>query len=172
MRYTVWLVQMDNVSKDTIYVLDTSSIIQIKCDVKAEHQWELAKNMERMVEQEKITFPRQVTREIRGQLHTDLPEAWVLGVDRKIVIDCEPGHEYIEEVMDKAGNVIESDTDSDPADPYVLALALQIWRSDRDVVVVTEDITDRPLKISIKKACQILGLSMLRLEDFRSDIMV
>ena len=44
---------MDNISRDTIYILDTSLIIQIKRDVKAEHQWELAKIMEQMVEQEK-----------------------------------------------------------------------------------------------------------------------
>ena len=78
MRYTGWLVRMDNISRDTIYILDTSLIIQIKRDVKAEHQWELAKIMEQMVEQGKITFPHQVTREIRGQPNTDLPEAWVL----------------------------------------------------------------------------------------------
>ena len=146
-------------------------IIQIKRDVKAEHQWELAKVMEQMIEQRKITFPRKVTREIRGQKHTDLPEAWVLGVDRKIVLDREPRPEYLEEVMDRAGDVIESDADSDPADPYVLALALQMWRANMNIIVVTEDIKDRlPLKISIKTACHRLGLPMLDLEGFREDI--
>lgn len=36
MRCIGWLVRMDNASEDTIYILDTSSIIQIKRRVKAE----------------------------------------------------------------------------------------------------------------------------------------
>ena len=61
--------------------------------------------------------------------------------------------------MEKVGNVIEPDTDSDPADPYVLALALQLWRENKRVCVVTQDIVDRlPLKISIRSACARLGL--------------
>ena len=68
--------------------------------------------------------------------------------------------------------MIESDSDSDPADPYVLALALQMWRASMNISVVTEDIKDRlPLKISIRTACGILGLPMLDLEGFREDIM-
>ena len=69
--------------QDRIYVLDTSSIIQLKLELRAGWQWELAKYMERMVEKGTITFPRQVTREIRSNKHVDLPEAWVLGVEHK-----------------------------------------------------------------------------------------
>ena len=63
---------------ETIYVLDTSAIIDLKRVVKAKDQWSLAKYLETMVEKGRVTFPRQVTRELAGQRHIDLPEAWTL----------------------------------------------------------------------------------------------
>ena len=63
-----------------------------------------------------------------------------------------------------APDVIEEDAENDPADPYVLALALQLWRENEaeECYVVTEDNVDRvPLKISIRTACTRLGLNCM-----------
>ena len=149
---------------DTIYVLDASAIITFKRVVKPKNQWGFAKYLEDLVTSGSITFPRQVAREVGGQRHTDLPEAWALGVERDIVIRRDPDSHYVEEVMMTAGDVIEEDAENDPADPYVLALALQLWRENeaRECYIVTEDVVDRvPLKISIRTACLRLGLNYM-----------
>ena len=168
MRWPGWSIRAASVENDWVFVLDTSSIIQIKRIIPAREQWELAKNMERMVEKGSIVFPRQVTREISGQKHTDLPEAWVHGVDSKIENSHrEADPEYLEEVMDKARAVVEYDAEGDPADPYILALALQMRKEGKQVWVVTEDVEDRlPSKISIRTACRRLGLPMMQIEEF------
>lgn len=154
---------------DTIYVLDTSAIIAFKRIVKAKDQWRFAKYLEGLVEDRRITFPRQVTREVAGQRHIDLPEAWALGVEPDIGILRSPNPEYIEEVMRVAGDVIETNAENDPADPYVLALTLQLWRENHasDCHLVSEDKVDRiPVKISIRTACVRLGLIFMDARDF------
>ena len=158
---------------DTIYVLDASAIITFKRVIKPKDQWGFAKHLEDLVTSGSITFPRQVAREVGGQRHTDLPEAWTLGVERDIVIRREPDSHYVEEVMRTAGNVIEEYAENDPADPYVLALALQLWRESeaRECYIVTEDVVDRlPLKISIRTACLRLGRNYMDTREFARDI--
>ena len=158
---------------DTIYVLDTSAIIAFKQVVKARDQWGFAKHLERLVESGKITFPRQVAREVGGQRHIDLPEAWALGVEPDIVLRRRPDPDYVEEVMMVAPDVIEENAENDPADPYVLALALQLWRENKaeEYYVVTEDNVDRvPLKISIRTACTRLGLNCMDTRNFAEAI--
>ncbi len=158
---------------DTIYVLDASSIIAFKQVVKARDQWGFAKHLEELVESGRITFLRQVAREVGGQRHTDLPEAWALGVESDIVARRRPDPEYVEKVMAKAGDVIEANAENDPADPYVLALALQLWTENeaRECYVVTEDKVDRaPIKISMRTACVRLGLDCMDIREFSEAI--
>lgn len=158
---------------NTIYVLDTSAIIAFKQVVKAKHQWRFAKHLEELVKGRRITFPPQVTREVAGQRHIDLAEAWALGVEPNIVARRIPDPEYVEDVMEVAADVVEADAENDPADPYVLALALQLWREHepRDCYVVSEDKVDRlPLKISIRTACRRLGLNFMDTRDFANAI--
>ena len=72
-----------------------------------------------------------------------------------------------------APDVIEEDAENDPADPYVLALALQLWRENEadECYVVTEDNVDRvPLKISIRTACARLGLNCMDTRNFAEAI--
>lgn len=158
---------------DTVYVLDASSIIAFKQVVKARDQWGFAKYLEELVASGRITFPRQVAREVGGQRHIDLPEAWALGIEPDIVVRRSPDPRYLEEVMAVAADVIEANAENDPADPYVLALALQLWRENEaeDCYVVTEDQVDRlPIKISIRTACMRLGLNCIGTREFAEAI--
>jgi rRNA maturation endonuclease Nob1 len=154
-------------SCEAIFILDSSVIIELKRKVPADRQWELAKRMELMIEKGRITFPPQVLREIRGQPHTDIPEAWVLAVAPKITHPNTPAYEHVEVVMDVAADLIDVDTEIDPADPYVIALALEMYGEGFDVCVVTADVVDRePLKISMRTACERLRMPWMDADDF------
>ena len=96
---------------------------------------------------------------MRNERHHDTPETWALNAYEYVPNSLEPSMDTVIEVMDLAGEVVEADAEGDPADPYVLAQALEIERSGRNVRVVTEDRTDRlPLKIAMTTACEKLGL--------------
>jgi len=154
-------------SCDGIFILDSSLIIQLKRAVAADLQWELGKYMETLVEEGRITFPPQVVREIRGQQHTDIPEAWVRAVAPKISRPNDPAHEQVEAVMAVAGDLIDADTEIDPADPYVVALAREMAQSGLEAYVVTADVVDRPpLKISMRTACERLRLDWMDIDEF------
>ena len=158
---------------EVIYVLDTSAIIAVKQVVKAKEQWGFTKHLERLVKSRHITFPHQVAREVRGQRYVDLPEAWTLGVEPHIGLRRRPDPEHVEQVMAVASDVVEANAENDPADPYVLSLALQLWREEesKECYVITEDNVDRvPLKTSIRTACLRLGLDYMDTRDFADAI--
>lgn len=149
------------------YVLDTSLIIQLKRGVPANRQFELAKHMEELVERGRLVFSPQVLREIRGQPHVDLPEAWALHVESKIRRPNNPSYDRLEEVMAAAPELVEADAEGDPADPYVVALAMELLDDDNEVCVVTHDLVDRmPIKISMRTACDRMGVPFMSMEDF------
>jgi hypothetical protein len=154
-------------SCDSVFILDTSLIIELKRAVSASRQWELAKHMEALVEAGRIAFPTQVRNEIRGQTHTDIPEAWVLAVSTKITRPTNPAYEHIETVMEVAGDLIDADSEIDPADPYVVALAREMLTDGLDACVVTADVIDRiPLKISMRTACERLAIPWMDVTEF------
>lgn len=154
-------------SCDGVFVLDSSLIVQLKRAVRADRQWELAKHMEELVVAGRIIFPPQVLREIRGQQHTDIPEAWALAVSGKISRPNNPGWDHVEAVMAVADDLIEADAEGDPADPYVVALARDLRGGGVDACVVTFDVVDRlPLKISMGTACERMSLPWMDLDEF------
>lgn len=154
-------------SCEATFVLDTSLIIELKREVAANRQFELHKHMEELVEADRITFPPQVLREVKGQAHIDVPEAWVLAVAPKIKQPNNPSYDRLEEVMTAAPDLIEADAEGDPADPYVIALAMEVAESGEELCVVTVDLVDRlPIKISMKTACDRLAVPVMSMEDF------
>ena len=142
-----------------IAVLDTSSVIEAKRFIAPQRQWAFFECLKQMVQSGEVCFPRAVRDELRNERHHDTPETWALNAYEYVPNSLEPSMDAVIEVMDLAGAVVEADAEGDPADPYVLAQALEIERSGRNVRVVTEDRTDRlPLKIAMTTACEKLGL--------------
>ncbi len=66
-------------------------------------QWQFVKDLEVLVERGRITFPRQVARELSGQRHTDLPEAseivmWPSAAfEGEVWRHCNPGYDPLSE---------------------------------------------------------------------------
>ena len=84
----------------------------------------------------------------------------------------EPREDALAEVMRLAGDVVEADAEGEPADPHVLAQALEFRRRGQThVVVVTKDREDKPgIKIAMTTACDILRLAHCSLPDFLEEI--
>lgn len=152
-----------------IWVFDASSIIQIKHDVRAGDQWGVLRRLEDLVEAGTLAIPREVAREVRAAAHPDAPGVWVAGVEGKLEHPLDPDVNILSEVMaSPAGRVVDTEKPID-GDPYVLALALQLSRAGCEVSVVTEDVNDRPNRISMATACDHLNLSHIRLNDFLAE---
>ncbi len=71
--------------------------------------------------------------------------------------------------MKVSGDVVDVNKASEDADPWVLALALQLQESMLlKICVVTEDTVDRN-RLSMITACERLNLRSCRIRDFLSN---
>ncbi len=145
----------------------TSALLEVACcGLSHENQVKVFKGMSDLAPQGRIAVERHVFKECSG-VYFDLPAGWVSFVSTRLVHPVEAMAPFIGRVMAVAGNVIEQNALNDPADPYVLALALQLQADGHNVCVVTEDRRDRlPKKISMATAADRLGLPWCDLQAF------
>lgn len=148
-----------------LFVLDSSSLFHIKSHVPPSDQWRLFETMKDLVLDGRIAVPRQVIAEARNVRHHDGPEIWLLGIAPDLQHPKNASIENQAGVMAAVGSrVVDPDAEGEPADPYVIALALDLMKEGQDTVVVTEDYIDRPPMISLATACHELEVTTWRLE--------
>lgn len=128
---------------ERVWILDTSALVEAKSALSVADQWQTFKQLEDMVRAGTVALPRLVIREISEIAHPDLPGAWAPGVRDIQQHPLDPEWEHVQRVMAEAGDVVDPNKTKDDADPYVLALALQLALQGLDVSVVTEDRVDR-----------------------------
>ena len=153
-----------------ICVLDTSTLLYFKREVGLDEQWDLLSQMRDLVISGALAFPRQVHKELSVAQYPDAPGAWVGGA-AKLVCHPQPSDDTMSRVMEVAGQLVEVNAapDREVADPYVAAMALELVERHPGsrVVVVTDDVVDRlPSKLSLRTACERLGLEQCRLGPF------
>ncbi|WP_143030073.1 PIN domain-containing protein [Pseudonocardia oroxyli] len=141
-------------------MIDANIMIDMKSTVGVDKLWALLLEMGQRVELGALTFPRQVATELSGVKHPDAPGAWIAHAKNSLR-HPQPTEQTMVRVMGVASDVVAADETRDPADPYVLAMTLELMERHpaSQVVLVTNDVIDRqPLKISVRTACGRLGL--------------
>ena len=151
-------------------VLDTSAIVEAKRAIAAERQWEFFERLQDLVLDRKSTS-RGPSGTSCGRRGTTIRPRRALNVYEYMDHTYEPGEDAVAEVMRRAGDVVEEDAEGEPADPYVLAQALEFSRRGLDIVIVTEDRVNRmPIKIDMRMACERLGIVWIALEAYMAEI--
>jgi rRNA maturation endonuclease Nob1 len=150
---------------ERVWILDTSALVEAKSALSVADQWQTFKLLEDMVRAGTVAMPRLVIREISEIAHPDLPGAWAPGVRDIQQHPLDPEWEHVRRVMADAGDVVDPNKTKEDADPYVLALALQLLEQERDVCVVTEDRVDRN-RIAVTTACDRFGIPHCSVRDF------
>ena len=151
-------------SPPVIVVIDTSVLIEFKQVVGIEQQWALLMEMSARVTAGAVAFPRQVVAELSAVRHPDAPGAWIASAKRSMC-HPEPVEETLVRVLAVADDLVEVDNPNDAADPYVVAMALELAERHPEsrVVLVTNDVVDRlPVKIALKTACDRVGIPPVR----------
>lgn len=148
-----------------VWILDASSLVEAKFVLAVGDQWSTFKLLEDMVTRGEVAMPRLVIREVAEIAHPDLPGAWAPGVRDSQVHPLDPDWKHLSRVMLEAGDVVDPNKSTEDADPYVLALALQLVEEGFRVVVVTEDRIDRH-RIAVTTACTRLGVDYCSVRVF------
>ena len=159
------------VTASEVWVIDACALIQVKHEIAPHLQWGFLERLKGMVMSGAVCFPRAVRNELQQARFIDTPEAWALDVCGQVQHCYDPADDVLARVMAVAGDVIDSEAEGDPADPYVLAQAVELLDAGRTVCVVTNDLIDRkPIKIAMSTACIRLGLPWCDLAGFMSSL--
>lgn len=155
----------DEVSGFRIFIVDTSAVVRLKTVPVAE-QWATLQLLVSLVQQGRMGFPKQVVQEgVDRAQHPDAPGAWLAHV-APFQQHPEPESVTLRRVLE-AATLVEVTADHDVADPYVVAMALELKDEGFDVVLVTHDKVDRlPVKESIATACDRLDIVHCELDAF------
>lgn len=160
---------------EEIWVFDTSSIIELKVIFTEDIEDILAK-LEVLVAEERLGFPVQVRMELERRI--DALTEWATRIDRDFLGGgFTPADHLVAEVKAKAKNVVDMakplDEQEVEADPFILAMALQLQRGGHNVTVVTEEnreygpsLTRPEGKISLKTAGGLLGIRIVKVRQF------
>ena len=151
-----------------VFIFDTSSLVELK-HVSREAREVAKEAMNFLAKDGRLLFPTTVLKELSAyQGKNDLPMRWA----DKHRGDClkDPIMTTVASVMASVPDVIDSEKVSgeEEADPYVLALGMDVRSDGLDPVVVSEERNDKH-RLSMHTACGLLRLHKLDLRSFVRD---
>ena len=160
-----------------IFVVDTSSIIQVRQDMSQETQAKKTSVYQKLIHAARadvLVFPKAVIDEIlvgptKAAKGPDPAADWATACKAMAV----PNDELFDEVREVLGQVpdlldVAKTATTDEADPYVVGLALKLQREEHQVIVITEETKDSPVKTSMRSACGVMGLPTISMRVFLS----
>jgi len=137
-----------------MWVIDSSSIIEIKPKVPKTHRDGVIGELEKLIVSGNLVYPSQVVTE----LEDDDTFADFVKKHKAQATRHGPLFEQVKELLKDAQikRVLDhTKVGKDEADPYLLALALHLKAQAIDVTLITEEKRDRPDKLSLSSACGI-----------------
>ena len=145
-----------------IWVADSSSIVDLKIIPHALRP-QIIKHLDALVGNGRLIYPRQVLEELKSYaspkaLKTDLPYSWAKGHEVKA---CHPDRLVAEAkaILDAHSDLIDPDAvGTDPADPYLVALAQKLRNGGVDARIVTNDTRQINNKVSVAAVAGLLGI--------------
>jgi len=150
-----------------VWVIDTSSLLGIRETFGKARETKLLAKLSELVGAGSLIFPPEVVGELERGAAAD-PDPVLLWARRnREQAEKRANLETLKAVLKVVPDVLDPEAPYEPADPYVLALALdQQGLGLYQVTVVTEDRKDKPTKPSLATAAGILRLPTVPLHAF------
>ena len=152
-----------------IWVIDTSSINEVRRFVPAPVRQKVYDNLSAMVNDGALVFPVQVFDELdrfKNKAKPDGPFEWAK-LNKRAAAVYDPLYDHLKNVLahPQVKNVLDPEKDHEEADPYILAMALKI-NEKTPVRVLTQDRMSKPSKPSLADACGLLRIVTLTMAPF------
>ena len=147
--------------RSVIWVIDSSSIVDLKIIPHALRP-QAIRHLDALVGDGRLIYPRQVLDELKGYapakaLKSDVPYSWAKGHEARA---CHPDRLVSEAkaILDAHPDLIDADSaGTDPADPYLIALAQKLRGGGVDARIVTNDTRQINNKVSVAAVAGLLG---------------
>ena len=155
---------------NVIWVVDTSSVAQVRRSVENAKKKHVFQSMTALVQSGNLVFPKQLVAELGRMADPKSPDAqyqWAKENESKAT-EHAPNLDEVQRVLAEVPTVLDADKDTgvEEADPYVLALAVQLHNQGKEVRIVTEDARDIPTQMSLRTAAGLLGIPSVPLTAF------
>lgn len=156
------------------WIIDTSSIVEVRRAYRREEQPVVYARLTRLVDQGVLFFPREVLNELRdGAIAgSDLPLDWAEACAERATSQGTVIEEVRTLVLPRVPSVLDHTKvgGADEADPYMLGLALRLVALGRRVTVISQEIRDRPDKMSMSTASGLLDLPCVPIVPLINDL--
>lgn len=150
-----------------VYVIDSCSLIDTKKRIKPAYQWDFFNDtMTNMVECGGLIVTTQVERECGKVQHPDVPGAWVLAKASASPHIRDPSYGMVATVMTEWPDLIDPEKETEDADPYVIARALEFQRDGQAVCVVTDETIKHPQRVTVSTVCAAYSIDAIKLDQF------
>jgi hypothetical protein len=152
-----------------VWIIDSSSIIAVREQVSRAHERKVFNALSSMANGSRLLWPPEVTQEVEAALIADSAAVWVRA--HRLPGERTPKLETVKSILRKAPSLVDPDATRDQADPYVVAVALEIASDDLFaplVTIITEDRRDKPTKLSLATAAGLHGIPTIPLLAFLS----
>jgi hypothetical protein len=152
-------------------VVDSSAAIDLKKILKPKNALAIIEGLKECARNGKIAYPDQVYTECcTDSSGADLGSVFIEETYDELKHDTEVDHDILHEVLEHhLGSLLIPQDCMNPhhADPYVVAMAIQIERQHFDVSVVCHEVDKVTAhSASITAVCNEFGIAVVRMEDF------
>lgn len=154
-----------------IWIIDTSSVAEVRRSVENVKKAEVFRRMSALVEQGRLRYPKEVVGELERAADPSAPDAqyqWAKQHETR-ASEPRPSLDLVKATLAAVPNVLDPDKDmgAEEADPYVLAMATHLRSEGHDDArIVTEENKDTPSKLSLRTAAGLLGIPSVPLKAF------
>lgn len=151
------------------WVIDTSSLLGVREQFGRAGERKVFAALSALVERGYLFFPPEVYHELeRGSPADAVTDDAALEWAKTVRTHAEKAAnlETVRDVLAVAVELVDPDKSDEQADPYVLALAIDVRGLGFDVTVVTDDFRDKPAKLSLATAAGMLGVPSVPLGGF------
>ena len=119
-QVSLWVATKFSLDDTTVWVIDASSLIEIKKNIGLTAQQEALELLKDMVFEGQIAIPEQVIKEILRYESPDILSGWVQKIKPKLKFPTNIDHEYLKIIKRKYPNFSDINKEIDDADPYVV----------------------------------------------------
>ena len=151
-----------------LWVIDTSSLLAVREVYGAANERKVLSAMAKYATRKKLLYPPEVCGELeRGsesESNPDPPLIWAR--NHRHCSERAADLATVRRVLDRVPDLLDPDNPNEQADPYVLAVSLDLHIGGFDVCVVTDDRRDRPTKVSLATAVGMFRLATVPLHAF------
>jgi len=153
--------------REEVWVFDSSSIIEVRAAVSRADEKSVFNALRGLTVASHLCWPPEVTQEVEYAVNPDSAVRWIKANrgsgERTAKLDT------VKSVLRTAPALVDPDAPREQADPYVVALALDLGEGElfgTAVSIVTEDRKDKPTKLSLATAAGLLRIPTIPLRAF------